>query len=55
MDIFLLAGGSRNEDFCFPLCAMKQRLEQALLDIRFKEKTAANKHMNEQKLTYKDI
>lgn len=55
MKIFLLAGGTGNEDFRFPLRATKQRLEQALLDIGFKEKTAANDYMVEQKLTYKDI
>ena len=55
MKIFLLAGGTGNEDFRFPLRATKQRLEQALLDIGFKEKTAANDHMIKLKLTYKDV
>ena len=56
MKIFLFAGGSGNEDFRFPLRATKQKLEQALLDIGFKEKTAANDHKtSELKLTYKDI
>ncbi|KAI2504072.1 hypothetical protein MHU86_10354 [Fragilaria crotonensis] len=55
MKIFLLAGGSGNEDFRFPLRATKQKLEQALLDIGFKEKTAANDHMSSLRLTYKDI
>ena len=55
MKIFLLAGGTGNEDFRFPLRATKQKLEQALLDIGFKEKSAANDHMSELKLTYKDI
>ena len=53
--IFLLAGGTGNEDFRFPLRSTKQRLEQALLDIGFKEKTAANDHMVSLKLTYKDV
>ena len=53
---FLLAGGSGNEDFRLPLRLVKQRLEQALLDIGFEDKEAANLHMQEQnKLTYKDI
>ena len=55
MKIFLLAGGSGNEDFRFPLRATKQKLEQALLDIGFKEKGAANEHMSKLKLTYKDV
>jgi hypothetical protein len=38
MNIFLLAGGSGNKDFRFPLRATKQKLEQALLDVGFKEK-----------------
>jgi hypothetical protein len=55
LKIFLLAGGSGNEDFCFPLRSVKQKLEQALLDIGFKEKEAVNLHMQVNKLTYKDI
>ncbi|KAI2491147.1 hypothetical protein MHU86_23433 [Fragilaria crotonensis] len=55
MKIFLLAGGNGNEDFRFPLRATKQKLEQALLDIGFKEKTAANEHMKDMELTYMDI
>ena len=42
---FLLAGGSGNKDFHFPLCSVKQRLEQAFLDIGFKDNEAANLHM----------
>jgi hypothetical protein len=57
MKIFLFRGGSSgNKDFRFQLHATKQKLEQALLDIGFKEKTAANDHKtSELKLTYKDI
>ena len=56
MKIFLLAGGTTgNEDFRFPLCSTKQKLEQALLDIGFKEKAAANEHMSKHKLNYRDI
>ena len=32
MKIFLMAGGSGNEDYRFPLSATKQHLEQALLE-----------------------
>ncbi|KAI2508244.1 hypothetical protein MHU86_6173 [Fragilaria crotonensis] len=42
---FLLAGGSGNEDFRFQLRATKQKLDQALLDIGYKEKSAAQAHM----------
>ena len=55
MKTFLLAGGTGNEDFRFPLRSVKQKLEQALLDIGFKDKDAANKHMSDNKLTYKDV
>ena len=55
MKIFLLAGGTGNEDFRFPLRATKQKLEQALLDIGFKEKAAANEHLSKHKLNYRDI
>ena len=55
MKIFLLAGGSGNEDYRFPLRATKLKLELALLEIGFKEKTAANDYMVEHELTYKDI
>ena len=52
---FLLAGGTGNEDFRFPLRATKQKLDQALLDIGYKEKSAAQTHMVSEKLTYQDI
>ena len=55
LKIFLLAGGSGNEDYRFPLRSVKQKLEQALLDIGFNNKEAANLHMQLNKLTYKDI
>ncbi len=55
MKTFLLAGGTGNEDFRFPLRSVKQKLEQALFDIGFKDKDAANKHMSDNKLTYKRI
>ncbi|KAI2509955.1 hypothetical protein MHU86_4520 [Fragilaria crotonensis] len=41
---FLLAGAG-NEDFRFPLRSTKQRLDQALLDIGYKEKSGAHAHM----------
>ena len=52
---FLLAGGPGNEDFRHPLRDLKLRLSQALLDIGYKDKAAANKYMVEHKLTFKDI
>ena len=55
MKIFLLADGSGNKNFRFTLRATKQKLEQALLDIGFKEKTATNEHMIRLKLTDKDV
>jgi hypothetical protein len=55
LKIFLLAGGSGNEDYCFPLRSVKQKLEQALLDMGFKDKEAANLHMQVNKLPNKDI
>jgi hypothetical protein len=55
MKIFLQAGGSGNEDYRFPLRTIKQQLDEALLEIGYKEKTAANAYMVELKLTYKDI
>ena len=55
MKIFLLVGGTGNKDFRFPLRATKQKLEQALLDIGFKEKKAAHDHIRELELNYKDI
>jgi hypothetical protein len=56
LKIFLLAGGSDNEDFCFTLRSIKKKLKQTLLDIGFKDsKEAANLHMQVNKLTYKNI
>jgi hypothetical protein len=55
MKTFLIAGGTGNEYCRFPLRSIKQKLEQALLDIGFKDKDAANKHMSDNKLMYKDI
>jgi hypothetical protein len=52
---FLLAGGSGNKDFRFQLHATKQKLDQALLDIGYKEKSAAQAHMVTEKLTYQDV
>jgi hypothetical protein len=52
---FLLAGGTGNEDFCFQLRATKQKLDQALLNIGYKEKSAAQAHMVSEKLTYQDV
>ena len=55
LKIFLLAGGGNNEDFRHPLRDLKKRLSHALLEIGYKDKVAANKHMIDNKLTYKDI
>ena len=52
---FLLAGGSGNEDFRFPLRSTKQKLDQTLLDIGYKEKSGAHAHMVAEKLTFQDI
>ena len=52
---FLLAGGSKNEDHRYPLRAIKQELDKALLEIGYNEKNAATRHMIEKKLTYQDI
>ena len=53
---FLLAGGSGNEDYRFPLRSLEQKLDKALLDIGYKEKSAgAQAHMVSEKLTYQDI
>ena len=55
LKIFLLAGGPGNEDYRFPLCSTKQKLDQALLDIGDKEKSGVQAHMVAEKLTYQDI
>ena len=52
---FLLAGGAGNEDYRFPLRSTKQKLDQALLDIGYKEKSGAHAHMVAEKLTFQDI
>ena len=53
---FLLAGGAQNEDFRFALRSTKQKLDQALLDIGYKEKRGAHAHMVVTKtLTFQDI
>ncbi|KAI2509046.1 hypothetical protein MHU86_5422 [Fragilaria crotonensis] len=50
---FLLAGGAGNEDFRFPLRSTKQKLDQAPLDIGYKEKSGAHAHMVAEKLAFK--
>ena len=55
LKIFLQAGGTGNEDFRYPLRAVKQELDKALLEVGYKEKNAANRYMIEKKLTYQDI
>lgn len=48
---FLLAGGAGNEDFCFPLRLTKQKIDQALLDVGYKENSSTHAHMVAEKLT----
>jgi hypothetical protein len=55
LNTFHLAGGAGNEDFRFPLRSTKQKLDQALLDIGYKEKSGAHAHMVAEKLTFQDI
>ena len=55
LKIFLLAGGPGNEDYHFPLRSTKQKLDQLLLDIGYKEKSGAQAHMVAEKLTYQDV
>jgi hypothetical protein len=55
LETFLLAGGSGNENFRFQLRTTKQKLDQALLDIGYKEKSAAQAHKVAENLTYQDI
>jgi hypothetical protein len=45
VEAFLEAGGENNKDFRFPLRSIKQKLDQALLDIGYKGKEAADLHM----------
>jgi hypothetical protein len=52
---FLLAGGAINKDYRFPLRSTKQKLDQALPDIGYKEKSGAHAHMVAEKLTFQDI
>ena len=44
LKIFLLAGGPGNEDYRFPLRSTIQKLDQALLDIGYKEKSGGQAH-----------
>jgi hypothetical protein len=52
---FLLTGGAGNKDYRFPLRSTKQKLDQALLNIRYKKKSGAHAHMVAEKLTFQDI
>jgi hypothetical protein len=52
---FLLTGGAGNKDYRFPLRSTKQKLDQALLNIRYKEKSGAHAHMVAEKLRFQDI
>ena len=55
LDNFLEAGGSNNEDFRYPLRAVKVRLDAAILAIGYLDREAANQYMASEKLSYRDI
>ena len=55
LKIFLLAGGPGNDEFRHPLRNVKLLLDKALVEIIHKEKDAATRYMNNEKLSYKDI
>ena len=55
LEAFLKAGGPTNEDFRFPLRTLKARLDSALLLIGHMSKADADKHMQKEGLTFKDI
>ena len=55
LDTFLDAGGAGNEDFRYPLRALKLKLEEALLTISFMSPKDANAKMQKEGLTYKAI
>jgi len=55
VEAFLEAGGDNNEDFRFPLRSIKQKLDQALLDIGYKDKEAAVMHMSDLNLMPTDV
>ena len=52
---FLLAGGTDNEDFRFPLRHLKIKLDKELIQIGYMDKDAADAHMATEKLTFKAI
>ena len=55
LDNFLCAGGEDNENYCFELRIIKQKLNTALLEIAYKSKADARTYMATEKLTYADI
>ena len=55
LEAFLKAGGPTNEDYRFPLRSLKARLDSALLLIGHMSKADADKHMQKENLTFKDI
>jgi len=55
INIFLTAGGDGNETFQYPLRATHSKLEDALLEIGFMEKSEASSFMTKLKLSYCDI
>ena len=55
MNLFLDAGRNNNKDYCFPLRQIKLKLEEALLEIGYKDNAAATSYMTTMKLMPKDI
>jgi hypothetical protein len=55
LDSFMEAGGNNNEDFRYPLRALKVKLGDALLAIGYMSREDSRKHMASLKLNYKDI
>jgi hypothetical protein len=51
----IMAGGAGNKDYRFSLRSTKQKLDQMLLDIGYKEKSGAHAYMVAKKLTFQDI
>jgi hypothetical protein len=52
---FFWLRGAQNEEYHFPLCPTKQKLDQVLLNIGYKEKSGTYGHMVTKKWTFHDI
>lgn len=55
LDNFLEAGGTNNEDYRYPLRAIKVKLNKALVHIGYLPNKDANQYMSDNCLTYRDI